>query len=188
LLSFGLQVSRYYLIFVPFALVMGVKVLLDLLRAANLRPFWRASVLVVLGGLAVLPTLQAIRRPAIATRRLADIEYIQECVRDLGPHDVVASYFSNYFAWFGDRYAVRMPQRPAELLTIESTYLPIKAVYVSPRLYQRVRKGEYEQEIEFTKSPDFLRHYYLARDFGDGAVYFVRREGKSVDGGLSPRP
>ena len=173
--------ERHYLFLAPLVILFGFQGVWLALDSGRLRASIKTGIVIVLiflnwtpfrlfapGNRPVSPTVMRF----IHRAENADMKYLR---RRLSPGTVVMSDASWLVAWGGDLRSIRLFLPPDSVDEVQSDYLPVGAVYFSPRLLLIARPGFYQSYLGWIRNGKYQERFYLDQKFDDGALLLVRK-------------
>lgn len=170
-------IYRLFFIFMPFYIIFGVAALVWLLRAAasrlpvNKRAFVALFAVLVVGMLTAgnLPSWKPAERAQMPITGLR--ESIKAVTNMSTRKDLVISNDGHLLAWYGDRYAAKLPLR-VDMIPEMEKLAPLRFIYLSARMSWNLPEADDSWRKLFWAKPKEVYGFKQAAVFPDGSVIY----------------
>lgn len=183
LICFGLQLAalmvihyipRLFFMFMPFYAIYGVAAAAWLLAKIIRNRTLSAGVVLALTIFFIFGNLpdwreSNVQKPAIKTYGGS----IKEVMFRVKRGELVISNDGHLLAWYGDRYAAKLPYSTDMLPQLEKL-APVKMIYLSGRMSWNIPEADDSWRKVFWGSPRELYGFRLLKKFPDGSVIYVK--------------
>ena len=178
-------IPRYYVVFAPLALAFAGDMVWWLIRqswptakrVASYALLVCCGVLLVLRGVNLYKAYQGRELPKYNPLLYVDTASDnQQAINTYLPEgSLVASNIPWSVAWQANRYAIPIPPRPEDIVSLETRYaLSIDAIYLSTHFYIDNSPPEWEIWNTLRQQRSSLPGFILAHQFADGSVLYLK--------------
>lgn len=172
-------IYRLFFIFMPFYIIFGVAALVWFLRtAADRLPVKKTGFIAVFTALFIgvfiatnLPSWDPIKKEEMPITGLRESV---RAVTDMSTReDLIISNDGHLLAWYGDRYAAKLPLR-VDMIPEMEKLAPLKLIYLSSRISWNIPEADESWGRLFWGKPKEVYGFKLAKVFPDGSVIYRR--------------
>lgn len=183
LTAFGLQLAalmvihyipRLFFIFMPFYIIYGLATLETLFSR------FRKKAMLTLGGIGVfamvfvLTNLPDWEKPNISEPLVRQFSIsINKAINLTNKKELILSNDGHLLAWYGDRYASKLPYR-TDMIPEISKLAQVKMIYLSGRMSWNIPEVDESWRKVFWGRPQQLYDFKLIERFEDGSLLYAR--------------
>ncbi len=133
-----------------------------------------ALIMPVLGAYMIWDNLPSFRQPNVRAPLIKEYAgSIREVMFRAGRGDLILSNDGHILAWYGDRYAAKLPYS-TDLLPELEKLAPVKMVYLSGRMNWNIPEADESwRQLYWSKFPQ-LYDFRLLKQYPDGSLIYVR--------------
>lgn len=183
LTCFGLQLAalmvihyipRLFFMFMPFYVIYGVAASVWLLAKITRKRTPAAVVLLALTFFFVFNNLPDWRQPNVQKPLIKDYaSSIKGVMSQAQKKELIISNDGHLLAWYGDRYAAKLPYRVDMVPELEKL-APVKMIYLSGRMSWNLPEADDSWRRVFWGKPARLYGFRLSSQFPDGSVIYIK--------------
>jgi hypothetical protein len=100
-------------------------------------------------------------------------EHLQDVQDHVNGNQVVASDIGQFFAWYGDRYACKLPLAPQLLPRLEAL-APVRAIFLSHWITWDTPEADPAWLAIYRMKPAQVEGFTLYRAYPDGSLLYLR--------------
>lgn len=170
-------IYRLFFIFMPFYIIFGIAAAVWLLkRAAAILPV-REKNFVAFFSILMIAVFIAVNLPAWVPPKqdetpIVGLRQSVKAVTDMSSRSsLIISNDGHLLAWYGDRYAAKLPYR-VDMIPDMEKLAPVKFIYLSSRISWNIPEADRSWGKLFWSKPKEIYGFKLARVFPDGSVVY----------------
>lgn len=173
-------IYRLFFIFFPFYIIFGVAALVWFLKVIAERfpkggDRFVGICLVAMTGFFIISNLPVWGLGAGGNTPIKDLRESVKAVTDMSSRkQLILSNDGHLLAWYGDRYAAKLPFRTDMITQIEKL-APVNIIYLSGRMSWNAPEVDDSWRKVFWGKPKELYDFRLVGKFDDGSLIYVRR-------------
>lgn len=170
-------IYRLFFIFMPFYIIFGTAAMVWLLRAAAGRLPVRKNAFVglfsiLLAGVFIATNLPSWNPVKSEEMPIIGLRQSVKAVTDMSTRkSLIISNDGHLLAWYGDRYAAKLPYR-VDMLPEMEKLAPLKIIYLSPRISWNLPEADKSWAKLFWERPKEIYGFKLAMVFPDKSVVY----------------
>jgi len=170
-------IYRLFFIFMPFYIIFGVAALVWLLRAAASRLPVNKRTFVALFAVLVVGMFTAGNLPSWKPAERAEMPFtgLQDSVKAImnmsTRKDLIISNDGHLLAWYGDRYAAKLPLR-VDMIPEMEKLAPLRVIYLSSRISWNLPEADESWRKLFWSKPKEVYGFKQSAVFPDGSVIY----------------
>lgn len=173
-------IGRLFFIFMPFYIIFGLAGLVwlcevVLLRKTKTRKLLTGVVLLMMTGLFVVTNLPAWQPLKAGEMPITVLRGSIKEVAELSTRkDLIISNDGHLLAWYGDRYAAKLPYK-VDMIPEMEKLAPLKFIYLSSRISWNIPEADKSWNQLFWKRPSEIYGFELIKKSSDGSLIYRKK-------------
>lgn len=168
-------IPRLFFMFMPFYVIYGAAAVVRVLSGITRNRCLAAGMLFALGVFFVYNNFPDWQRPNVQEPLIKTYAAsIRGVMLGAAREELVLSNDGHIIAWYGDRYAAKLPYSVDMLNEVEKL-APVKMIYLSGRMSWNLPEADESWRNVFWGRPRELYNFRLWNTFPDGSLIYVRK-------------